>query len=182
MNFSELINKRFSTRDYKQTPVAKADIEKCVQAARLAPSACNSQPWKFIVIDEPQLKDKVAENAFKSLIGMNQFAFKAPALIIITAEKQNFTAKIGNIVKKKDFRLFDIGIAAEHFCLQAAELGLGTCMLGWFNEKKIKKLLSIPTGRTIELMISVGYSESDSIPQKNRKELNQILAYNSYQS
>ena len=111
---------------------------------------------------------------------MNKFAFKAPVLIIITAEKQKLTAKIGNIVKKKDFRLFDIGIAAEHFCLQAAELGLGTCMLGWFNEKKLKKLLSIPTSRTIELMISVGYSESDSIPKKNRKELNQILTYNSY--
>ncbi|MCK4886841.1 MAG: nitroreductase family protein [Planctomycetes bacterium] len=180
MNFLELANKRFSVRDYKQTPVAKVDIEKCIQAARLAPSACNSQPWKFIVIDEPQLKNKVAENAFKSLISMNKFAFKAPVLIIITAEKQKLTAKIGNIVKKKDFRLFDIGIAAEHFCLQAAELGLGTCMLGWFNEKKLKKLLSIPTSRTIELMISVGYSESDSIPKKNRKELNQILTYNSY--
>ena len=180
MDFLELVNKRFSVRNYKQTPVAKADIEKCIQSARLAPSACNSQPWKFIVIDEPTLKDKVAEIGFKSLIGMNQFVFNAPALILITAEKQNFTAKIGNIVKKKDFRLFDIGIAAEHFCLQAAELGLGTCMLGWFNEKKIKKLLSIPTSRTIELIISVGYSESNSIPQKTRKDLNQILAYNSY--
>jgi len=180
MDFLELVNKRFSVRSYKQTPLAKADIEKCIQAARLAPSACNSQPWKFIVIDEPTLKDKVAEIGFKSIIGMNQFVFNAPALIIITAEKQNFTAKIGNIVKKKDFRLFDIGIAAEHFCLQAAELGLGTCMLGWFDEKKMKKLLSIPIGRTIELIISVGYSESDSIPQKTRKDLNQILTYNSY--
>ena len=180
MNFLELANKRFSARDYKQTPVSRADIEKCLEAARIAPSACNSQPWKFTIIDEPQLKNKVCEIAFKTITGLNQFVVKAPALIIITAEKQNFTAKIGNIVKKKDFRLFDIGIAAEHFCLQATELGLGTCMLGWFNEKKTKKLLSIPVSRKIELMISVGYSESDSIPQKNRKELNQILAYNSY--
>lgn len=180
MTFLELANKRFSARDYKQTSVAKADIEKCIEAARIAPSACNSQPWKFIVINEPQLKDKTTEIAFKSLIGMNQFVSKAPVLIIITAEKQNLTAKIGNIVKKKDFRLFDIGIAAEHFCLQAAELGLATCMLGWFNEKKTKKLLSIPASKNIELMISLGYSTSDSAPQKNRKQLSQILAYNSY--
>lgn len=182
MDFLELTNKRFSVRSYKQTPISRADIEKCIQAARVAPSACNSQPWKFIIIDEPQLKEKVCEIAFKTITGLNQFVSQAPVLIIITAEKQNLTAKIGNIVKKKDFRLFDIGIAAEHFCLQAAELGLGTCMLGWFNEKKTKKLLSIPAGRNIELMIALGYSESDSIPQKKRKELDQMSAYNSYQS
>ncbi|HPS55011.1 MAG TPA: nitroreductase family protein [Sedimentisphaerales bacterium] len=182
MDFLELANKRFSVRNYKETPVTKADIEKCIQAARLAPSACNSQPWKFIVIDEPELKKEVAKSAFNGPVPINKFAFDAPVLIIITAEKQNLTAKIGNIIKKKDFRLFDIGIAAEHFCLQAAELGLGTCMLGWFNEKNLKKLLSLPANRSIELIISMGYSQSDSVPSKNRKDLNQILTYNSYQS
>lgn len=180
MDFLELVNKRFSVRNYKETPVAKADIEKCIQAARLAPSACNSQPWKFNVIDDMELKSEVAESAFKGLIPINKFAFEAPVLIVITAEKQNLTAEIGNIVKEKDFRLFDIGIAAEHFCLQAAELGLGTCMLGWFNEKKLKKLLSVPSNRAIELIISLGYPQSDLVPSKNRKELKQILTYNSY--
>jgi len=74
----------------------------------------------------------------------------------------------------------DIGIAAEHFCLQAAEEGLGTCMLGWFNETKVRKTLSIPRPRRVELIMSVGFSADDTIPHKNRKPLDEILSYNTY--
>jgi nitroreductase len=74
----------------------------------------------------------------------------------------------------------DIGIAAEHFCLQAAEEGLGTCMLGWFNEKKVKKILSIPKLKRVELIISVGFSADEKIPHKKRKSIDEILSYNKY--
>jgi nitroreductase len=74
----------------------------------------------------------------------------------------------------------DIGITAEHFCLQAAEEGLGTCMLGWFNEKKVKIILSIPLLKRVELMISVGFSAVNAIPHKNRKSLDEIMSYNKY--
>ena len=74
----------------------------------------------------------------------------------------------------------DIGIAAEHFCLQAAEEGLGTCMLGWFNEKKVKKILSIPKLKRVELIISAGFSADEKIPHKKRKSIDEILSYNKY--
>ena len=74
----------------------------------------------------------------------------------------------------------DVGIAAEHFCLQATEEGLGTCMLGWFNEKKVKKMLSIPKHKRVELMITVGYSADKNLPDKKRKNSDKILSYNKY--
>ena len=74
----------------------------------------------------------------------------------------------------------DVGITAEHFCLQATEEGLGTCMLGWFNEKKVKKLLSIPKLKRIELIISVGFSADANIPPKKRKTTEEIASYNEY--
>ena len=74
----------------------------------------------------------------------------------------------------------DIGIAAEHFCLQAADEGLGTCIIGWFNEKKVKKMLSIPMLKRVELVITVGFSADEKIPPKKRKTMDEILSCNKY--
>jgi len=180
MSFLELVNKRYSVRNYKSTPVEREKIDRCIKAARLAPSACNSQPWKFIVVDDPELKNELSIAAFKGVLDFNHFVFKAPVLVLIVSERQKSVAKIAGIVKKKNFSLMDIGIAAEHFCLQAAEVGLGTCMLGWFNEKKLKKKLSIPKLKRVELIISVGFSADDDIPHKKRKSVDEILSYNKY--
>ena len=180
MSFIDLTNKRYSVRNYKNTPVAHKKLNRCVEAARLAPSACNSQPWKFIIVDDPELLNELAKAAFEGILDFNHFAFKAPALILIVSERQKTFAKFGGIVKRKNFRQMDIGIAAEHFCLQAAEEGLGTCMLGWFNEKKVKKILSIPKLKRVELMISVGFSADDNVPHKKRKDVDEILSYNKY--
>jgi nitroreductase len=180
MSFIDLANKRYSVRNYKDTPVTKEMINRCVEAARLAPSACNSQSWKFIVVDNIKLVNEVAKAAFEDVLKFNKFAFKAPVLILIVSERQKLSAKIGSIIKSKDFSLMDIGITAEHFCLQAAEEGLGTCMLGWFNEKKVKKILSIPLLKRVELMISVGFSADNAIPHKNRKSIDEIMSYNKY--
>ena len=180
MSFIDLANKRYSVRNYKNTPVAHETINRCVEAARLAPSACNSQPWKFVIVDDPELLNELAKAAFEGILDFNHFAFKAPILILIVSERQKAFAKFGSIVKRKNFRQMDIGIAAEHFCLQAAEEGLGTCMLGWFNEKKVKKTLSIPKLKRVELMISMGFSADDNIPDKKRKDVDEILSYNKY--
>ncbi len=180
MSFLDLANKRYSVRNYKSTPVPQEKMRRCIEAARLAPSACNSQPWKFVVVDDPELINELAKAAFEGLIDFNHFAFKAPVLVLIISERQKISAKFGSIVKKKNFSLMDIGIAAEHLCLQATEEGLGTCMLGWFNEKKVKKLLSIPTFKRVELMVTVGFSADNQIPSKKRKNLNEILSYNEY--
>ena len=180
MRFLDLANKRYSVRNYKDTPVPQEKINSCIEAARLAPSACNSQPWKFIVVNDPELRNKLAKAAFEGILDFNHFVFKAPVLILIVSEREKMLAKVGSVVKKKNFSQMDIGIAAEHFCLQATEEGLGTCMLGWFNEKIVKKMLSIPRIKRIELIISTGFSADENIPQKKRKSIDEILSCNKY--
>jgi nitroreductase len=180
MSFLDLVNKRCSVRNYKTAPVPQEIVVRCIEAARLAPSACNSQPWKFIIVDDPKLVNELAKAAFEGLLDFNNFAFKAPVLVLIVSERGNLSAKFGSIVKKKNFSLMDIGIAAEHFCLQAAEEGLGTCIIGWFNEKKVKKMLSIPRFKRVELVITVGFSADENIPLKKRKSIAEILSCNKY--
>lgn len=180
MSFLDLVSKRYSVRNYEKTPVPEEKLKRCLEAARLAPSACNSQPWKFIVINDPEIKDKAAKAAFEQLLDFNDFVFRAPVLILIVSERQKFSAKIGGVLKKKNFSLMDIGIAAEHFCLQAADEGLGTCMLGWFRETRVKKMFHIPKSNRVELIISVGYSADNNIPTKKRKPTEEIIAFNQY--
>lgn len=109
---------------------------------------------------------------------MNKFASQAPVIIAVVLEKMNFTAKIGSVIKDKEYSLLDIGIAVEHFCLQATELGLGTCILGWFDEKKVKELLGIKNKR-VPLLITLGYSNA-TIRKKSRKDLDKICSWNKY--
>ncbi len=181
MNFQELINKRQSVRKYSDKAVEKEKIKRCIEAARLAPSASNSQPWKLLIIDNPELKNKVAKETCGKLIKFNKFVLEAPVIIVIVLEKAKVKTRIGEILKNKEWRLIDIGIAADHFCLQATEEGLGTCMLGWYNEKPIKKFLKIPDNKLIGLLISVGYPEKDyKLRKKIRKDIEQVVSYNAY--
>lgn len=180
MSFLELVRKRYSVRNYRTDAVPREKIERCIEAARLAPSACNSQPWKFVVVDEPALREKLAKATFAGLVKMNRFVAEAPVLVVIVGERQKLSAKLGGLVKDRDFSLMDIGIAAEHFCLQAAEEGLGTCMLGWFDEKAVKKLLGVPASKRVELVISVGFAADGAIPEKKRKTMIEVASWNEY--
>ena len=180
MNFLELAKKRYSVRSYSDKPVEKEKILRCVEAAGLSPSACNSQPWHFIIVDDVDLKNKIAKETLIVLSNMNKFTLDAPVMVVLVIEKKNISSNIGSFLKNKDFSLIDIGIAAEHFCLQAAEEGLGTCMLGWFNEKVVKKLLDMPNSKHIGLLISLGYPKDDIIPEKKRKPLDDICSFNEY--
>lgn len=180
MTFFELVKQRQSSRKYSPRLVEHEKIQRCIEAARLAPSACNSQPWTFVVVDEPELCGKVARETYSAVIPFNRFVSQAPAIVAIVMENPTVISQIGGRIRNKDFYLIDTGIAAEHFCLQAAEEGLGTCMLGWFNEKNVQKLLNIPKNKRIGLLITVGYSES-RLREKIRKPINKILKYNSYE-
>lgn len=180
-HFTELINKRESTRSYRNTPVEEDKLNRCLEAARLAPSASNSQPWTFIVVNEPKLKDEVAKATFSSTVRFNKFTLEAPIMIAIVTEKSKLMAQMGNFLKDQQYNLIDIGIATDHFCLQAADEGLGTCILGWFDEKKIKSLLNVPKNKRVNLVISLGYPADDSVREKIRKPMSQILRYNSYE-
>lgn len=180
MNFLELVKKRQSVRGYLDRPVERDKIERCLEAARLAPSACNSQPWKFIVIDDIELKNKVASETQSNLISINRFSIQASVLVLVISERQKLSARFGSLIKNRDLKMIDLGIAAEHFCLQAAEEGIGTCIMGWFAERKVSKLLKIPRSKRVELVIATGYARSDNIRPKTRKDIDQIRSYNQY--
>ena len=100
--------------------------------------------------------------------------------ILIVEEKVNFTSAFGSFVKDKKFAHMDIGIAAAHICLAAEDEGLGTCIVGWFNESKVRKLLNIPSGKRVLLDIIVGYSTQPDRP-KIRKEKDKVITFNSYE-
>lgn len=176
MNLSELIQKRQSDRKYELRPVSREMVMKCLEAARLAPSACNSQPWKFVVVDDVALLPQMGAAA--AGMGMNGFAREVPVIVAVVLEKMNLTARIGSVIKDKEYSLLDVGIAVEHFCLQAAELGLGTCIMGWFDEKKVKKLLGIK-GKRVPLLISLGYPAGET-RKKARKSLEEMSSWNQY--
>ncbi|MEA3500972.1 MAG: nitroreductase family protein [Candidatus Marinimicrobia bacterium] len=180
MKFLDLIKRRQSDRKYLDKPVEREKLDRCIEAARLAPSASNSQPWKFIIIDDKKLKNEVANATFTKIVKFNSFVPTAPVIIVITIDKPKLMLQMGNILKKTNYGLIDIGIATEHFCLQATEEGLGTCILGWFDEKKIKKILGIPKKNKIGLVISLGYSGHKTIREKKRKSIKEISNYNNY--
>lgn len=181
MKFQELINQRQSVRKYMDKTVEKEKIEKLIEAVHIAPSACNSQPWKLIIVDEPELKNKVALATFSKTVSFNRFAEEAPVIAVLVIEKAKIIARIGGSIKNQEYPMYDIGIAAAHFCLQATELGLGTCMIGWFDEKKIKELLKIPAKRKVGLVITLGYQPEDyKLRKKIRKPINEICSFNRY--
>lgn len=181
MDFSELILLRQSVRRFDHRGVEREKLMKCLDAARLAPSASNSQPWSFIVVDEPGLRKKVAHTTYTTIVGFNRFVIHAPVILTIVLEKPKVITELGIRLKHKEWPLIDIGITAEHFCLQAAELGLGTCMLGWFDEKKVKELLDIPMEKNVALLIAIGYPVPDyTLRKKKRKEMGKICWFNRY--
>jgi nitroreductase len=180
MYFSELVNLRESCRKYDTRAVERDKITRIIESCRLSPSACNSQPWKFVVVDDPILRLEVSKATIGPMLQFNRFCLDAPVMVAIIAEKPTWFAKIGSTIKDKDFYLMDIGIVAEHFCLQAAELGLGTCMIGWFDEKKVSSLLHIPEKKRIPLLISLGYPANTKNRIKIRKNLQEILSFNTY--
>ncbi len=175
----ELIVGRQSDRRYSEKPVEKEKIDRIIEAGRMAPSACNTQPWKFIVVDDPELVGKIAVACAAKLMGMNSFVAQAPVLIVIIREKPNFSSKVGATIKNKDYSLIDIGISSENICLQAKAEGIGSCIIGWFDEDQLRKILSIPRSKRVELVITLGYSLSE-LKIKKRKPIKEVVSYNKY--
>ncbi|MDR2470472.1 MAG: nitroreductase family protein [Tannerella sp.] len=176
MNFLELVKLRQSNRAYGDKPVEKEKIEQCLEAARLSPSSNNTQGWTFVVIDDTELKNRVAKTAFR--MG-GAFVKQAPVIIALVAEKPMLITRLGSAIKKIDLTSLDIGIAATHICLQAAEAGLGTCMIESFNEEPVKSLLHIPDSRRVALLITLGYP-ADKQREKRRKTFDEVVRWNKY--
>lgn len=180
MDFLEFVSSRQSDRAFDPSrPVEKEKLDRILECARLAPSACNSQPWKFIVVNDPDIKNNIADATANRILSINHFTKQAPVHIIIVEEQANISAGFGSWVKNKHFPHIDIGIAAAHICLAAHSEGLGSCILGWFNEKKIKDLLNIPSSKRPILDIVIGYSVQE-LRDKKRKKHEDVVTYNTY--
>ncbi|HHW81270.1 MAG TPA: nitroreductase [Bacteroidales bacterium] len=180
MDFLELVSSRQSARAFDpEQSVEKEKIERIIEAARLAPSACNAQPWSFVVVDEPDLKNKIADATSSRVLGMNHFTKQAPVHLLLVEEKVNISSGIGGWIKKKDYAQMDLGIVAAHIVLAAQAEGLGTCIVGWFDEDKVKDLLHIPTSKRVWLDIVIGYS-TQPLRKKSRKNVDKILSFNRY--
>jgi len=177
MNFSDLIQQRRSVRKYADRPVMRSDIDRCLEAARLAPSACNAQPWQFLVVDHPQTRDRLFNAAFSGIYRMNHFVAQAPVIIVVIRDQQNYTVKLGGMIRHLNYSLIDIGITCDHLTLQAAELGLGTCWIGWFNQKAVKKVLQLPKRHRIDILMTMGYPVDETPKPKQRRNLDEIRAF-----
>ena len=181
MLFQELLLQRQSVRKYIDKPVEKEKLQALIEAVHMSPSACNSQPWKLVMVDDVELKNEVAKATFDKIVSFNKFTLEAPVIAVLVMEKAKLIAQIGGNIKNQEYPYYDIGIAAAHFCLQATELGLGTCMIGWFNEKRIQELLNIPSNRKVALVITLGYPPEDyKLRIKIRKSSDEIASFNSY--
>lgn len=179
MSFLELVNKRQSDRAYLNLPVEQEKLNRILEAARLAPSACNGQPWKLIVVTDPDKQYQIADAATSKVLSMNHFSKQAPLQIVLVEENTNFTSTFGGWLKNKQYPHLDLGIIASHICLAAADEGLGSCMLGWCNESKVRKALQIPKNNRVMLVILIGYS-TQPIREKKRKSIVQIVSTNKY--
>ncbi|MFC1993304.1 nitroreductase family protein [Chloroflexota bacterium] len=181
MSLLELLKQRRSVRDFLDKPVEREKILTCLEAARVAPSACNSQPWKFIFVDDRELKARLCKAAFRGIYMLNSFCKEAPVIIAVVSERSQFLARIGGKFRGTKYYLIDIGIACEHFVLQAEELGLGTCWIGWFNERAVKSTLNIPKEKKIDILIALGYYDRRELGQgHDRKPMDKIASFNSY--
>jgi nitroreductase len=177
-SFLELVKQRQSDRAYDaERPVEAEKLEYLLEATRLAPSACNAQPWTFVVVTDPTVRAQVVEAVSDK--GLNPFAKQAPVFIVVVEENANFTSKLGGIIKQKHYPHMDLGIAAAHLTLAATEQGLGSCIVGWFNEKKLRECLHIPTAKRPVLVITLGYS-TQPLRAKKRKSSSEVIVYNTY--
>ena len=181
MALLDLIKHRKSVRNFRDKPVEREKIMMCLEAARLAPSASNAQPWKFIVVDDKQLKNRLCQATFSGIYSLSSFCKTAPVIVVVISERSDFLTRIGSILRGTRLNLIDIGIASEHFVLQAEDLGLGTCWIGWFNERAVKTTLNIPQRKKIDILIALGYYDREKLGSgHSRKPINKMASFNSY--
>lgn len=170
MDFLKIANARQSCRSYDENrEVEPEKLDAILEAVRLAPSACNGQPYHLTVC-RGEMAKRVAEAT--QGMGMNQFASQAPVLIVISEMPYVKSAALGAKVKGNDYRSIDIGIAAAYLTAEAAAQGLGTCILGWLDDQKLRKLCGLE--HPVRLVITLGYAK-DTLRQKKRKALNKLV-------
>lgn len=179
MELKQVLETRRSVRKFADKPVEREKIDACLDAARLAPSACNSQPWHYIVIDDPQVKEKFCAEVFGGAYHISKWAAKAPVLVAVVSDKGSVISRLGGFLRRTEFYLVDQGISGEHFVLRAWDLGLGTCWIGWLDAPKAAKFFNLPSGKKIEHLIALGYP-AETPDARPRVALGKMSSYNKY--
>ena len=175
MDFLNVCARRQSCRSYADKPVEREKLVRCIEAARLAPSACNSQPWSFVVVDNPALVPEVAKCTQQ--LGANGFASEVKAFIVALEEHAVLSPRIKGFMDSQSFAKGDLGGAVLSICLEAETLGLGTCIMGIFDREGLCNLLDIPKEKRFFCVIAVGYPTSDKVRDKIRKPLEEIVRF-----
>jgi len=178
-NLINVIARRVSCRAYKSDPVPQDHLAHIMEAARLAPSACNQQPWRFAVVRDRELRRRIVEEGFLPGINMS-WALQAPVHVVIGMELSFLTHRVGTQVSGVNYPWIDIGIAAEHLVLAATELALGTCWIGWINPRKIAAVVDWPKSIKPAVVITVGYpleSKEVPLPATRRKPLDELVQW-----
>ena len=174
MNFTEIAKQRQSCRSYNALREVEENKLKCIlETARLSPSACNGQPYAITVC-----KGEFAKQVAKQTqgMGMNKFATDAPVMLVISEKPYVASAALGAKVKKNDYRSIDIGILAAYITAEATAQGLGTCILGWFDDGEIRKICSLDGA--VRLVITLGYpKDGDALREKKRKDVGELVKF-----
>ena len=179
MSLREIIARRVSCRAYKADPVAEEHLRQILEAARLAPSACNQQPWRFAVVRDPDLRRRIVEEGFLPGIKMT-WAIDAPVHVVIGMERSFVTHRLAASVSGVDYPWVDIGIAGEHLVLAATELGLGTCWIGWIKPRVVARIVGWPASVKPVVVITVGYArdpDAAALPASRRKALDELVRW-----
>jgi len=176
-----VIERRRSVRRFSERPVDRNTLKTCLEAAHLAPSAENSQPWRFVVMDDPEFRQRFARTVFTGIYRPTQWAEKAPVLLALCADLDFLANRMGQLFQGIPFYLLDVGMAGEHFVLQATEMGLGTCWIGWFDVKKARKLLKLPKRIRLCSLMAVGYPPEDwTLRPHKRKNIEDHIHWNEW--
>ena len=171
----ELCQRRQSCRDFSDKPVEHDKLARCVEAARLAPSGCNAQPWSFVVVENPEIVPEVAKCAQQ--LGFNDYIAKARAFIVVLEEHAVLMPAIRCIMDSQYFAKGDLGAAVLTICLQAESMGLGSCILGIYDRERLCELLDIPRDKRFGGLIALGYPASDKVRNKVRKPMEEIVRF-----
>jgi nitroreductase len=174
MTLDQIIRARASIRAFDSRPLKKADILTICEAARLAPSACNSQTWRFVVVTDRALIRRICDEAMWPVV-RNAWLKEAPCVIVGCSKLDMVANTLGRTVSGTDYYQIDLGIAMEHMALKAVDLGLGTCWIGWFSKKKIRALLGIPKRIRVLTLLALGRPKTRDKKEKDRKPLKDIV-------
>lgn len=180
MDFLELAKRRESCRAYQEKPVENDKLLRCFEAARMAPSACNSQPWRYVAVTEPEKVAQMVGCVYDGVLPINRFARNVPVFVAVVEGAVQLSAKLSGKVPEQKYAQMDLGLSVANFCLAATEQGLGTCIMGWFKEDKVKEILEIPEGLKVRLVLAVGYPEKDEPREKSRRSLEQTVSFEKY--